>query len=412
MSVFDIFTGKDDIQKSRDFVGALDEGIAGLQQKITGMPNFNPDLTNEREVRYAQNNLILEEDGSYSLPEKAMAMQKLDSLTKTKANIDAEYERKRSNPLFNALDVGADVFRNTVGLVPNMLTGGTAVTYDPSKKMDNNYRAAMSGLVDSQRSALSELNEARKTRAQAFAGGIGKNISVPFTGTDGFQYSTVDDGRGNITAQPVLDAEGKKVQKMRQKVVTIAGVPTLVDVNSVSGDQTGLTDISEVAENASVVANAESFGRGTGKAQAEATVAVDGARQAANSYIGVLQKLLGHEGLTKTIGTQTGGLRSKIAGSDEADFMALKEQVEGKLFLQAREMLKGAGSVTDFEGVKGQAAMGRLQRSQSVGAFREAIQEIITMVQNDLRNIERKAGGQFSTPSGTTYRVVQPPTSE
>ena len=164
-------------------------------------------------------------------------------------------------------DIGADIFRNTVGLVPNLLTGGTAVTVDPSKSANTDYRSAMSDLVGNQRAALESLVTARKDRATAFAGGVGKNVSVPFTGVDGFQYSTVDDGQGNLRAQPVLGPDEKPIQKMRQKLVNIAGVPTLVDVNSVTDSGRGLTDIDTVASNEGLVANERAIATATGKAQ-------------------------------------------------------------------------------------------------------------------------------------------------
>lgn len=177
MSVFDIFTGKKDVDESQSVVGALDEGINNLQNTIMGMPNFTPDPSDARQIRYAQNNLVDAGDGTFYSPEKAIAQQKLESIGALKQTVTDEYERKRQNPLFNIMDIGADVFRNTVGLVPNMLTGGTAMTFDPSKSANSNYKSSMAELIGNQRAALEGLITARKTRAQAFAGASVKMLA-------------------------------------------------------------------------------------------------------------------------------------------------------------------------------------------------------------------------------------------
>ena len=407
MSVFDIFTGKKDVDESQSVVGALDEGINNLQNTIMGMPNFTPDPSDARQIRYAQNNLVDAGDGTFYSPEKAIAQQKLESIGALKQTVTDEYERKRQNPLFNIMDIGADVFRNTVGLVPNMLTGGTAMTFDPSKSANSNYKSSMAELIGNQRAALEGLISARKTRAQAFAGGIGKNVSVPFTGEDGFQYNFVDDGFGSLTAQPVLDKDGNLVRKMKQQLVNIAGVPTLVDVNSPTDGGRSLTDIGTVAGNEGKVANERAIATVTGTAQGEAMVNLDGAREAANSFSSLLDQLHDHVGLSDVVGTQFGSIYAMKAGSNAADFNAFKEQVTGKLFLQARESLKGAGSVTDFEGIKGEQAMGRLQASQSVPAFKQAVRDIQDMIQKDLKKIESKAGGVYETPNRNRYEIVE-----
>jgi hypothetical protein len=136
-------------------------------------------------------------------------------------------------------------------------------------------------------------------------------------------------------------------------------------------------------------------------------VNLDSAREAANSFSSLLDQLHDHVGLSDVVGTQFGSIYAMKAGSPAADFNAFKEQVTGKLFLQARESLKGAGSVTDFEGVKGEQAMGRLQASQSVPAFKQAVRDIQNMIQKDLKKIESKAGGVYKTQSGNSYEIVK-----
>ena len=137
MSIFDIFTNKAALSESDSFVGALDTGLEQYKAQLEAMPAFRPavnaeGVTNPRQMQYAQNNLIHDGNGGYYSPERMEKLQKYNQLQAVKDQQTAAYERKLNNPLFNIKDLGADIFRNTVGLVPNMLSGSEG--YDPSQR--------------------------------------------------------------------------------------------------------------------------------------------------------------------------------------------------------------------------------------------------------------------------------------
>jgi len=94
------------------------------------------------------------------------------------------------------------------------------------------------------------------------------------------------------------------------------------------------------------------------------------------------------------------------------------DKLAGQSFLQAREMLRGGGQITDFEGQRAEAAMARLNRAQSVADFKAALNEFNDAVAEGIRKLEAAAGGQDYDPSainqganktstGTTWEVVE-----
>lgn len=121
--------------------------------------------------------------------------------------------------------------------------------------------------------------------------------------------------------------------------------------------------------------------------------------------IGVIDKMLAHPGKSDYIGTITGGYRAMIPGTDAANFKTYFDQVTGQQFLQAYETLKGGGQITEIEGAKAQAAMSRMNRSQSVKEFDEAATEFRSIIEAAMKRNQDKAA---LTPSeGTRAAPIQ-----
>ena len=84
-----------------------------------------------------------------------------------------------------------------------------------------------------------------------------------------------------------------------------------------------------------------------------------------------------------------------IPGTDQYRFGTRARQLEGQAFLQAFESLKGAGQITEVEGLKATQAIGRLDTAQQADDYREAL--------NDLRGILTTAqarGAAMQSPDG------------
>ncbi len=81
-----------------------------------------------------------------------------------------------------------------------------------------------------------------------------------------------------------------------------------------------------------------------------------------------------------------------------ARVQAMIEQVKGGSFLAARQMLKGGGAITDFEGQKAEAAMVRMNQAQSPQDFKAALDEFNSAVQEGTRKLEALANGEGQQP--------------
>jgi len=68
------------------------------------------------------------------------------------------------------------------------------------------------------------------------------------------------------------------------------------------------------------------------------------------------------------------------------------DQLQGQVFLEAYQRLKGAGVITEIEGQKAEQALARLDRAQSDEDFKSALMELRTTVQTAKKRAELMAG--------------------
>jgi hypothetical protein len=123
---------------------------------------------------------------------------------------------------------------------------------------------------------------------------------------------------------------------------------------------------------------------------------------------GVVSNILEHPGFSGSIGAKNasylfGAKSQPFAGTKEADFMALLEQLKGGAFLQAFQSLKGGGPITDVEGEKATQAIVRAQASQSEEGFRKSMNEVLDV----LGNAEKRLGS--SAPSAAASAAPAAP---
>lgn len=159
-------------------------------------------------------------------------------------------------------------------------------------------------------------------------------------------------------------------------------------------------------------AAAAAAGRVEGEAGATAQRDLPNAVAGAEQTVGIIDKMLSHPGLSSAVGAKGpamlfGALDSPIAGTEAADFMALRDQLGGKQFLEAFESLKGGGQITQVEGEKATNAIARMQTAQSEKAFREAASEFRAVVEAAKnRAVQRAGGAQAATPNGAAAQSV------
>lgn len=100
-----------------------------------------------------------------------------------------------------------------------------------------------------------------------------------------------------------------------------------------------------------------------------------------------------HPGFTGAVGaTLVPGVRL-VPGTQAANFQALFNQVEGAAFLEAFNVLRGAGAITEKEGAKATAARTRMSLSQSEEEFTKAAREYQDVIRKGVQIMQQKTGG-------------------
>lgn len=149
-------------------------------------------------------------------------------------------------------------------------------------------------------------------------------------------------------------------------------------------------------------ANAATVRAAQTQAQAEATTDLSRATGKAENALAVLDQIENHPGLPGAVGfkgpAQLGGILAEpIAGTPEADLVALVNQASGAVFLEAFQELKGGGHITEIEGQKAEQAVARINnRNQTEAGYKEAIKELRQLIKNGMERKRRAAGGDFS----------------
>jgi hypothetical protein len=414
MSVFDIFTNKAALSESDSFVGALDTGLEDYKAQLEAMPAFRPavnanGVTNPRQMQYAQNNLIHDGNGGYYSPERMEKLQKYNQLQAVKDQQTAAYERKLNNPLFNIKDLGADIFRNTVGLVPNMLSGSEG--YDPSQRETSNYRTAISGLVQKQQDALSGLSTARKERAQAFISGIRKPVGVSFPTAQGQAIATTDSEFGGIDMEFLTDSAGNPVIKRDINMIDMGGG----GVGSLNVNDPNAEINEVVSREDATSANASSAGaQVVSTALAEdavgAVINLESTQANARTMSDLFSRIRNHRGRDAVLDSNLGTLNPmlRIPNSAELDFNSILKELQGDVFMTAYKGLKGGGQITEIEGEKAEQAIQNMTLNQSKEQFMESLDILENIVMQATREATNKANKLkvSKTSTGVTYQIV------
>lgn len=149
-----------------------------------------------------------------------------------------------------------------------------------------------------------------------------------------------------------------------------------------------------------------------GVAQAEAQTALPGARDMAKAVSEQVESLKTDPYLPNMLGPWDS--RTPDITADAARVSGKMEQLQSGAFLSARQLLKGGGAITDYEGKKAEAAFARLNRAQSDEDYKTALDEFNYWVQQGITKLERQAGqGGAQSPapartgSGTTGSGVK-----
>lgn len=137
---------------------------------------------------------------------------------------------------------------------------------------------------------------------------------------------------------------------------------------------------------------AEQRGQIQGRAQANYPQIVS----SATTSLRLLDEAISHPGRETATGLSSRlDPRNYIPGTNAVDFDARARQLEGRVFLDAFEQLRGGGAITEAEGNKATAAHARLMRSQSDEAYLAALRELRGIIAKGVRVARLKAAGRF-----------------
>ena len=131
--------------------------------------------------------------------------------------------------------------------------------------------------------------------------------------------------------------------------------------------------------------------KAAGKAQGEAQAALPAVEGSANEMLSSIDALLNDPYLDSMIGSIQGGWMPNVT-SDARRVQGRMDQIGGQSFLQAFNMLRGAGQITEQEGAKATAAMSRLNAAQSEKDYRDALLELRGVVERSMTRAREKAG--------------------
>lgn len=140
------------------------------------------------------------------------------------------------------------------------------------------------------------------------------------------------------------------------------------------------------------------------KAKTEAQINLPKAEFQAEDALKLIQNIGSDPGLSAVVGAPN-PLKGRIPfvgnvmGTPAADFQAKLDQLGGKQFLEAFEVLKGGGQITEVEGQKATNAIARMQTTQSEKAFKAALKDLEDVVTAGVERARMKAGSEY-TPTG------------
>lgn len=151
-----------------------------------------------------------------------------------------------------------------------------------------------------------------------------------------------------------------------------------------TGEMTPVNPYDMNFQRASGSAAGKAFGEGSNDAPNQ----IAGAQQTVQQ----IDQLLADPNLDAAVGSIQGRIPLWMRGQGVNDVSARMDQLQGKAFLEAYQMLKGGGQITEIEGQKAEAAMARLKTTQSDEAYRQALQDFRDAVADGVRKLQARYG--------------------
>ena len=156
------------------------------------------------------------------------------------------------------------------------------------------------------------------------------------------------------------------------------------------------SEVSAAAE----LESGKASGRVAGEKSTEADLAIPGAEATASNVSKLIEELKAHPGKNWAIGAASTIPDALTPGTSRIDFAKRLEQIQGTAFLEARQLLKGGGAITDFESKRAEAAYGRMSRALKEEDFDKALDDFNEVVQQGVTKLRAKSGRSNSATQG------------
>lgn len=256
---------------------------------------------------------------------------------------------------------------------PSVLTDVLKNMLDPNAALDSEFKRAQ---IENIQSQIKERNDpnARKQFGNSVIWG---------QGADGKWVAMQPSSGGGLV--PAQTPEGVNLVPPG---VTHMDLGTSFGVRDRAGNIIGNVEKDVAGE-----AARKALGEGRGKAEIE----LPGARGMAGLIKEQIDSLKSDPYLPSMLGPVDSMLPN--VSSDASRVQGKMDQLQGGAFLQARQLLKGGGAITDYEGQKAEAAFSRLRTAQSEADYRDALDDFYNAVEVGLRKLEQQAGVQQSQPA-------------
>lgn len=112
--------------------------------------------------------------------------------------------------------------------------------------------------------------------------------------------------------------------------------------------------------------------------------------QQSNSILDTLSGLINHPGKEARLGAWS--YIPAVRGTEEYDFDQRNKQLQGQVFLEGYERLKGGGVITDFEGGKAETAISRINQGLRPKEYDEAVRDLADVVITGMERTYKKSG--------------------
>lgn len=168
-----------------------------------------------------------------------------------------------------------------------------------------------------------------------------------------------------------------------------------VKFNKQTGQFERVTTASQEASGAATVAGARAGAEKTAEQQAGAQFDLPRVEQNVAQAKKDIEDLKNDPSLKYITGAAS--LAPTIPGTGQARAISKYEQIKGQTFLQAYQQLRGSGQISDTEGRKAEAAVGRLNRAQNTTDFVAALSELEDVLDSGLAKARKQANSNASS---------------